>query len=72
MSELRKNILEGENHEHTKSENGGSTNLSEGSNDVDDDFKTKKDEKFEFINEQVDTWPQWSVDQPQPKPTLQK
>lgn len=72
MSELRKNILEGETNEHTKSENGGSTNLSEGSNDVDDDFKTKKDEKFEFINEQVDTWPQWSVDQPQPKPTLQK
>lgn len=66
MSELKKKILENNPKEFTKSDHGGSTTLSQGTSDVDDQFKSKKDEKFEFINEQVENWPQWSVDQPQP------
>ena len=46
----------------TKSENGASTNLSEGSNDTgDDDLKPQPGEKFEFINEGSENWPQWTV-----------
>ena len=50
-----------------KSENGGnSTNLSEGSNDTfDEEFNHKKGDKFEFINEKSENWPQWSVSQQQ-------
>lgn len=54
--------------EKAKSENGASTNLSEGSNEVDDEFKQKKGEKFEFINEKVNEWPQWSVEQKNQQP----
>lgn len=63
MSEAQK-YLQPENptQEKAKSENGGSTNLSEGSNEVDEEFKVSKNEKFEFINEKVDEWPQWSVE----------
>lgn len=47
-----------------KSENGASTNLSEGSNDTfDEELGHKKGEKFEFINEQTENWPQWSISQ---------
>ena len=48
--------------EKARSEHG-STNISDGSNEVDDEFKQKEGEKFEFINEKVNEWPQWSVDQ---------
>ena len=30
---------------------------------IDEDLKVKKGEKFEFINEQPNNWPQWSVEQ---------
>lgn len=49
--------------EKAKSEHAVSTNLSEGSNEIDDEFKQKKGEKFEFINEKVEQWPQWTVDE---------
>jgi hypothetical protein len=42
---------------------GQSTNLSEGSlENHDEDFKVVKGEKFEFINEEVKDWPQWTVE----------
>lgn len=41
--------------------------MSETTSDVDEEFKVKKDEKFEFINEGVENWPQWSVDEPKTK-----
>lgn len=55
---------------HTKSiekahTENGSTNLSEGTSEVDQEFKVKKGEKFQFINETVENWPQWTVDQAQ-------
>ena len=48
--------------EKATSEHAVSTNLSEGSNEIDDEFKQKEGEKFEFINEKVEQWPQWTVD----------
>ena len=43
----------------------GSTNLSEGTSEVDEEFKVKKGEKFQFINESAEDWPQWTVEQAQ-------
>ena len=48
ISQIQKPIQE-----KAKSEHAVSTNLSEGSNEIDDEFKQKKGEKFEFINEKV-------------------
>ena len=47
-TQIQKNVPE-----KAKSEHAVSTNLSEGSNEIDDEFKQKKGEKFEFINEKV-------------------
>lgn len=63
MSEAQKYLPEGVQQEKAKSEHGDSTNLSEPSNEVDEEFKVDQKEKFEFINEQAEDWPQWSVEE---------
>lgn len=48
--------------EKATSENGGSTNLSENSlEQVDEEFKQPQGQKFEFINENYEQWPKWSL-----------
>lgn len=48
--------------EKATSENGGSTNLSEGSlEQVDEDLKHPQGQKYEFINESYQEWPKWSI-----------
>ena len=51
-------------HEKPTSEKGASTNLSQTSNETfDEELSHKKGEKFEFINEDIKEWPQWSVNE---------
>lgn len=49
------------------SENG-STNQSDGTiDDLDEDLAIDQKQKFEFINESVENWPQWTVKDVQEK-----
>ena len=49
-------------HEKATSENGNSTTMSDGSTEqIDEEFSHEKDKKFEFINENYQQWPKWSL-----------
>lgn len=67
MIKQEENIPHQENEqkpEKALSENG-STNQSDGTlEDLDEEFSNDQKKDFEFINESVENWPQWTVKDP--------